>query len=137
MQLQNAHLNHPVNQDPPPRANKAYASLAQDDDSAPAPSQSNLPVLHYHGIDDPEAQQQGQASSTANAAEGENAVPLQPSNVTFNVNQPHVHCEECDRMTMRRDKHRKEMECCRTAGISIVMAIVCLMILGIIIVIHK
>jgi hypothetical protein len=110
-----------------------YAPLSQaDEDSTThhqSASQSGAPVLHYHDFDDPEAQHTGNAA--ANAADSD-AVPLQPSNVTFDPSRPHTHCEECDRMTMKRDRMRAQMDCCRMVGVVFILAFIALMVVGIV-----
>ncbi|OJI99709.1 hypothetical protein ASPVEDRAFT_148725 [Aspergillus versicolor CBS 583.65] len=53
--------------------------------------------------------------------------PLPPPS-TF---QPHVHCESCDKFIARQHKMRYQRFCCAMVSLTIIMAMVCGLLLGV------
>jgi hypothetical protein len=56
-----------------------------------------------------------------------------PLQATIDPTKPHVHCEVCDHRTERREKRKADKDCCMMVGATFMVAIVCLMLLGIVI----
>lgn len=60
-----------------------------------------------------------------------NAVPID----TLNLPPPeHIHCEACDRLIERKQKRNNERHCCTVVALTHIIAFLCLMILGIVVV---
>ncbi|PKS05389.1 hypothetical protein jhhlp_008764 [Lomentospora prolificans] len=115
--------SHPINQQPPRRGfPKAYAPLAQEDDPEEQPQPRGHQHLHYHNGTNPEA---------ANIAED---TPMETVNGGARV---HVHCEVCDRIAERRERRQNERHCCSMVTTTFIMAFVCLMVLGIVVVSNR
>ncbi|KAJ5620197.1 hypothetical protein N7510_004181 [Penicillium lagena] len=51
--------------------------------------------------------------------------------------QPHKHCEECDKVLERRERRRGEKYCCTMVSVTFIVAFVCLMLFGIVLVSGK
>ena len=56
-----------------------------------------------------------------------------PLQTTIDPTKPHVHCEVCDNQSEKREKRKAEKDCCMMVGAVFIVAIVCMMLLGIVI----
>ncbi|KAK2756083.1 hypothetical protein FQN54_005490 [Arachnomyces sp. PD_36] len=62
----------------------------------------------------------------------EESLPLHSTTI-IDGTKPHVHCETCDQRLERREKRRAAKHCCQMVGATFMVAIVCMMMLGIVI----
>ena len=46
--------------------------------------------------------------------------------------KPHVHCEQCDALTMTRERRENERQCCAMVAKTFMVGFICIMVLGIV-----
>jgi len=107
--------DHPVNQQPPAGSSSAYTTVPQNEPN------NNYDAHHSH--DD----EQHQPLDLEAGPLGADVTPLQPVG-----SKPHIHCEQCERILERRERHDREKHCCSMVGATFIMLFISAMILGII-----
>ncbi|KAF2660271.1 hypothetical protein K491DRAFT_589368 [Lophiostoma macrostomum CBS 122681] len=103
--------DHPVNQARPSGSASAYATVPQDD--------VELQAHHHHEHTSPSPAPVETIAQTI-------AGVFRP--------KPHTHCEACDVQIEAREARANERHCCSMVGATFMVAFVCIMLLGIVIV---